>query len=78
MRIDWSTVQLSLRSKDDEERRIATVFADLWRATRRVGEELGWNVSSGAIVQLYLQYNEASSASEIFVSPRSVIGSSSA
>lgn len=69
MKIDWSTAQLSLRPKDDEELRVARMFAELWSATRRVGEELGWDVSPGSIVQLYFQSNENSSASEIFVSP---------
>jgi hypothetical protein len=69
MKIDWSTVQLSLRPKDENEQRIATEFAELWRTTRHVGEELGWDVSPGSIVQLYLQFNEASEASEIFISP---------
>jgi hypothetical protein len=68
MNVDWSAVQLSLRPKDEEEERTAREFATFWAPTRRVGEELGWDVSPGAIIQLYLQYNEQSAASEIFVS----------
>ncbi len=69
MQTNWSTVQLSLRPQDEQERNIARQFATFWRPTWQVGEELGWKVSPGAIVQLYFQYNEQSAASEVFVSP---------
>lgn len=44
-------------------------FAKLWQRTRSAAHTLGWKVSAGSIVELYLAGNSASLASEIFISP---------
>jgi hypothetical protein len=66
---NWSTIQLSLRPRDEQERLLMQEFAGFWKRTRSLGESLGWNVTPGAIVQLYFQHNPGVSASEVFLSP---------
>ena len=44
-------------------------FAKLWQRTRSVANTLGWKVSSGSIVELYLTDSISSLASWIFISP---------
>lgn len=69
MGTNWSKVQLALRPANDEELRQALDFQGFWKRTWTAGERLGWNVSAGSRVQLYFQWNDASAASEVFVSP---------
>jgi hypothetical protein len=44
-------------------------FAKLWRRARSLARTLGWKVSAGSIVELYLTGNPASLASWVFISP---------
>ena len=46
-----------------------SIFAKLWQRTRSQAHDLGWKVSSGSIVELYLSENSQSLASWIFISP---------
>jgi hypothetical protein len=45
-------------------------FAKLWTRTRTMAANLGWEVATGAIVQLYFNDNETSLASEVFIQPK--------
>jgi len=44
-------------------------FAKFWDKTRSFARDLGWYSSPGSIVQLYLEDNDASSASVVFIQP---------
>jgi hypothetical protein len=44
-------------------------FTKFWDRTRSYARKLGWKVSSGSIVELYLSGNPLSIASDIFISP---------
>ena len=44
-------------------------FTKFWDRTRSCARKLGWKVSSGSIVELYLSGNPSSIASDIFISP---------
>ena len=44
-------------------------FAKLWFKVRSHAHQLGWSSSAGAIVQLYLDSNDKSSADVIFIQP---------
>lgn len=44
-------------------------FAKLWGRTRSHAHGLGWKVTSGSIVELYLTDNQSSLASWVFISP---------
>lgn len=44
-------------------------FAKLWQRTRTVAHNLGWKVTTGSIVELYLEDNDKSIASSVFISP---------
>lgn len=44
-------------------------FTKFWDRTRSCARKLGWKVSSGSIVELYLSGNSSSIASDIFISP---------
>jgi len=44
-------------------------FAKLWGKTRSSAHRLGWYSSAGSIFELYLEYNEDSTASCVFIQP---------
>ena len=44
-------------------------FAKLWQRSRSIAHTLGWKVSAGSIVELYLTDNPSSHVSWIFISP---------
>jgi len=54
---------------DDDTRENRKNFAKLWQRTRSIAHTLGWKVSTGSIVELYLTDNTSSLASWIFISP---------
>lgn len=58
-------------SGPDEEINLANRknFAKLWQSTRSAAHSLGWKVTTGSIVELYLSNNSSSLASWIFISP---------
>ena len=66
---NWTLEKLTLRPKDDQEKREMREFASLWAPTLRVSSELGWEVTPGAIIELYFQFNTQSAVDQIFVSP---------
>ena len=61
--------RLTLRPRDGDERRAMEEFAELWEPVRKVARELGWRPNAGSIIELYLERNERSVASQVFVSP---------
>ena len=54
---------------DEMNRRNRQNFAKLWGRTRSSAHGLGWKVTSGSIVELYLTNNRSSLASWVFISP---------
>lgn len=54
---------------DEMNRRNRQNFAKLWGRTRSRAHSLGWKVTSGSIVELYLTNNHSSLASWVFISP---------
>jgi hypothetical protein len=49
---------------------VAANFAKLWSSTRADAHELGWHVGAGAVVELYLDREKATSASRVWICPR--------
>ena len=59
-----------LSGPDSEENiRNRKNFAKLWNSTKSLARDLGWKVSRGSIVELYLSESPTPLATDIFISP---------